>query len=100
MKEQTNKPILAMVRYAVVVKDGSGNRFVKAWSNGHPTVRICTELLADDIARETALFHSREVAACYFEDALELVKTSYRGTKLCPKPPFKAEVVPVTFRLG
>ena len=99
-KKAADKPILSAIRYAVVVTDKGGTRFVRAKYNGHPTVRVCTPPLADDIIRDIVLFHSAEIAECYGKDTVGLVKRDFGNTRICPVPPFKAEVVPVNFTIG
>lgn len=121
-KKAADKPILSAIRYAVVVTDKGGTRFVLARVNGHLTVRVCTppladdimrdifhsteiaecytDLLADDIMRDIVLFHSTEIAECYRKDAVDLVKRDFGNNRICPRPPFKAEVVPLSFKLG
>ena len=94
---RTDKPILSAIRYAVVVTDKGGTRFVLTRVNGHSTVRVCTPPLAVDIMRDIMLFHSIEVAECFRQNAVDLVKRDYSITIL---PPFKADVVPVKFQIG
>ena len=99
-KKAADKPILSAVCYAVVVTDKGGTMFVLARSNGHPTVRACTPLLADNIMRDIVLFHSPDIAECYCEDAVDLVKKDFGNIGIFPRPPFKAVVVPVKFQIG
>ena len=97
---RTDQPILSAIRYAVVVTDKGGTKFVRAKANGHPTVRVCTPPLADDIIRDIVLFHSTEIAECYRKDTVDLVKRDFGNTRICPRPPFKAEVFSVYFTIG
>lgn len=94
---RTDQPILSAIRYAVVVTDKGGTRFVLARVNGHPTVRVCEPSLADDIMRDIMLFHSIEVAECFRQNAVDLVKRDFSITLWSP---FKAEVVPLSFKIG
>ena len=99
-KKAADKPIIAIKGFAVVVKDKSGLRFVRATVNGRPTVRVCTPSLADDIFHTLTFFYNREYAKCYREEAVELVKRDFSNTRICPRPPFKADVVSVKFQIG
>lgn len=99
-KKAVDKPIIAIKGFAVVVTDKGGTRFVRVTINGRPTVRVCTPSLADDIFHMLTLFYNREYAECYREEAVELVKRDFSNTRICPVPPFKADVVPVKFQIG
>ena len=100
MAQETQDPILSMERFAIVVTDKNGNRFVRTSGNGHPSAMICTLSLGDRIIGEVAKFHSREIAECYRKDTIDLVRTVYMNTRITARPPFKAEVVPVSFKIG
>ena len=89
--------------FAVVVTDKNGWRFVRMRGNGHPTVCSLvpeSPAMTEQLSRDICWFHSKEIAECYGKDTIDLVKMTYRGTKICPRAPFKAEVVPLSFNIG
>jgi len=96
------KSIVRARGFAVVVTDKNGMKFVRTMVNGRPSVCLCTGALApaEMISREVCWFHGREIAGCYGKDTIDLVKVAFRGTKISPVPPFKAEVVPLSFKIG
>ena len=71
--------------------------------NGHPTVCSLvpeSPAMTEQLSRDICWFHSKAIAECYGKDTIDLVKITYRGTKISPTPPFKAEVVPLSFKIG
>lgn len=89
--------------FAVVVTDKNGLRFVRTRVNGHPSATlICPEAtpVTEQISHDIVWFHNEAIAECYGKDTIDLVKLGYMGTKIYPKPPFIAKVVPLTFKLG
>ena len=97
------KPLSIAKGFAVVVTDKNGMQFVRTRVNGHPSVAlVCSEATAviEQISHDIVWFHNEAIAECYGKDTIDLVKMTYRGTKVCPRPPFKANVVPLTFKIG
>jgi len=97
------KPVASLKGFALVVTDKDGMRFVRVRVNGHPSVAlVCSEATAviEQISHDIVWFHNEAIAECYGKDTIDLVKMTYRGTKICPRPPFKAEVVPLSFKIG
>lgn len=96
------KPVIAR-GFAVVVTDKNGLRFVRTRVNGHPSVAlVCPEAIpvVEQISHDIVWFHNEAIAGCYGKDTIDLVKLGYTGTKISPTPPFKAEVVPLSFKIG
>lgn len=91
---------VTMKAFAIVVTDKSGMKFARVMGAGHPTVNVCTSPILDRTFRDIAIFHDRAIAECYKQETIDFVKRDFRGTKICPSPPFKAEVVPFTVQLG
>ena len=97
------KPIESLKGFAVVVTDKDGMRFVRVRVNGHPTVRCADDaswVTSIELFREVEVFYDPTIAAAYFKDTKDLIRYGYSGTKVCPRPPFKAEVVPLSFKIG
>ena len=97
------KPIESLKGFAVVVTDKDGMRFVRVRVNGHPTVCCADDeswVTSIDLFREVEVFYDPTIAAAYFKDTKDLIRYGYSGTKVCPRPPFKAEVVPLSFKIG
>ena len=97
------KPIESLKGFAVVVTDKDGMRFVRVRVNGHPTVCCADDaswVTSIELFREVEVFYDPTIAAAYFKDTKDLIRYGYSGTKVCPRPPFKAEVVPLSFKIG
>ena len=102
-KKSASKPIIAIKGFAVVVTDKDGMHFVRVRVNGHPTVCCAGDaswVTSIELLREVEVFYDPSIAAAYFKDTKDLIRYGYSGTKVCPRPPFKAEVVPLTFKIG
>ena len=101
--DKKRKPPAMAKGFAVVVTDKDGMQFVRTMVNGRPSVAlVCPEATAviEQISHDIAWFHNEAIDECYGKDTTDLVKMTYCGTKVCPKPPFKANVVPLTFKIG
>ena len=98
------KPFASLKGFAVVVTDKDGMRFVRVRVNGRPTVFRCAGdalwITSLELFREVEVFYDPTIAAAYFKDTKDLIRYGYSGTKVCPRPPFKAEVVPLSFKIG
>ena len=97
------KPLSIAKGFAVVVTDKNGMQFVRTMVNGRPSVALVrpeATAVIEQISHDIAWFHDEAIAECYGKDTIDLVKMTYRGTKVCPKPPFKANVFPLTFKIG
>ena len=97
------KPVASLKGFAVVVTDKDGMRFVRVRVDGRPSVCRAGDaswIASLELFREVEVFFDPAIAAAYFKDTKDLIRYGYSGTKVCPRPPFKAEVVPLSFKIG
>ena len=91
-----DKPLISVNGFAVIVTDKNGTKFIRTTAHGRATAAVCTNALADYICNCVSFFYSKETAECYMPDTIDIVRRDFE----CPSPPFKAEVVPLSFKIG